>query len=163
MILSLIVAAGKNNEIGKDNQLLWHLPADLKHFKQLTLHHPVVMGRNTFESLPNGALPNRTNVVLTGDKEWKRDNCLVFNSIDAALLKLINEEEVFIIGGGQIYKQTLPIADKLYLTRVHADFPDANTFFPKINMHEWKETGRETIPGDEKNKYSFTFYEYERR
>jgi len=163
MILSLIVAAGKNNEIGKDNQLLWHLPADLKHFKQLTLHHPVVMGRNTFESLPNGALPNRTNVVLTGDKEWKRDNCLVFNSIDAALLKLINEEEVFIIGGGQIYKQTLPIADKLYLTRVHADFPDANTFFPQINMHEWKETGRETIPGDEKNKYSFTFYEYERR
>ena len=162
MILSVIVAAGKNNEIGQKNGMLWHLPAELKRFRELTTGHPVVMGRRTFESLPKGPLPNRTNVILTRNKELLYENCLVFSSLDAALVKLRDEEEIFIIGGGTIYEQAFPLADKLYLTRVHAEFPAADTFFPEVNRKEWKEVSRETHPADEKNAYSFTFYEFER-
>ena len=130
MILSIIAAVGENNEIGCRNQLLWRLPADLRRFKELTTGHPVVMGRNTFESLPNGPLPDRTNVVLSRNPNFSPNNCLFFSSFDEALIKLSGKDEVYIIGGSQLYEQALHRADKLYLTRVHANFPEADTFFP---------------------------------
>jgi len=162
MTISIIVAIAKNNEIGRENDLLWRLPADLKRFKELTTGHTIIMGRKTFESLPKGALPNRRNIILSRNTNVSYENGEIYSSLDAALIKTINEEEVFIIGGGEIYNQALPLADKLYLTKVHADFPDADTFFPAINWSEWQETSRETYPADEKNPHSFTFYEFER-
>lgn len=162
MIISIIVAIGQNNEIGKDNDLLWHLPAELKHFKEITTGHTIIMGRKTFESLPKGALPNRRNMVVSRNPDLKIEGAEVYSSIDHALLKTIDEREVFIIGGAQLYRQTFPEADKLYITKVHASFPDATVFFPTINYNEWNEIGREFHPADEKNPYSFTFLELER-
>ena len=162
MTISIIVIIGRNNEIGKGNQLLCHLPADLKHFKEITSGHTIVMGRKTFESLPKGALPNRKNIVISRNPELKIEGATVYSSLDYALLKLIDDEEVFIIGGAQIYEQTLPVADKLYLTKIHAAFPEADTFFPPIDIKEWREVSRETHPADEKNPYSFTFVDCER-
>ncbi|GHV26649.1 dihydrofolate reductase [Bacteroidia bacterium] len=162
MKISIIVAVGKNNEIGQGNDLLCHLPADLNHFKEITSGHTIIMGRKTFESLPKGALPNRKNIVISRNKDLKIEGATVYDSLDYALLKLIDEEEVFIIGGAQIYRQMLPDADKLYLTKIHADFPEADVFFPEIKYNEWKEISRETFPADEKNRYSFTFVELER-
>ncbi len=162
MTISIIVAIAKNNEIGRGNDLLWRLPAELKRFKELTTGHTIIMGRKTFESLPKGALPNRRNIVLSKNSNISYEKGEVYPSLDAALIKTINEDEVFIIGGAQVYNQALPFADKLYLTRVHAEFPDADTFFPAIIWSEWQETSRETYPADEKNPYSFTFYEFER-
>jgi dihydrofolate reductase len=162
MKISIIVAIGKNNEIGKGNELLCHLPADLKHFKEITSGHTIIMGRKTFESLPKGALPNRKNVVISRNKALKLEGATVYDSLDYALLKGMTDEEVFVIGGAQIYQQILPTADKLYLTKIHADFPEADVFFPKINYREWKEISRETFPADEKNLYSFSFVELER-
>jgi dihydrofolate reductase len=163
MILSIIVAVGENNETGYRNGLLWHLPADLKRFKELTAGHAVVMGRKTFESLPNGPLPNRTNVVISRNPSFTHPNCLVCSSLDKALIKLSDEKEVYIIGGSQIYCLALPCASKLYLTRVHANFPEADTFFPEIDATKWIKRSEETHPADEKNGYSFTFYEYEQK
>jgi dihydrofolate reductase len=160
MIISVIVVSGKNNEIGKGNQLLCHLPADMKHFKEITSGHTVIMGRKTFESLPKGALPNRRNIVISRQKEWKREGTEVYPSLDSAFIKLIDESEVFVIGGAQIYEQVLPVADRIYFTKIHADFPDADAFFPAINFREWKELSRETFPADEKNPYPFSFIEY---
>ena len=160
MFLSIIVAVGENNETGYRNGLLWHLPADLKRFKELTTGHAVVMGRKTFESLPNGALPNRTNVVISKNPDFMPPNCLVFSSLDEALLKLSGEKEVYIIGGSQIYYLALPYASKLYLTQVHARFPEADTFFPEIDSTKWIKKCEEMHPADGKNKFSFTFYEY---
>jgi len=162
MKLSLIAALGKNNEIGKNNQLLCRLPADMKRFKAVTTGHTVIMGRKTFESLPNGALPDRRNIVISRNPQLQVEGAEVCSSLDHAILKCINESEVFITGGAQIYEQALPVADKLYITRIHAAFPEADAFFPKIDRSIWKETGRETFPVDEKNPYPFTFTEYER-
>jgi dihydrofolate reductase len=162
MIISLIAVLGKNNEIGKNNELLCRLPADLKRFKAITSGHTVVMGRKTFESLPKGALPNRRNLVVSRNKQLTIEGAEVCPSLDQALLKCINETEVFVIGGAQIYAQALSIADKLYITRIHAGFPEADAFFPAVQWNGWKEIGRESFPADEKNPYSFTFFEYER-
>jgi dihydrofolate reductase len=162
MKISIIVAVGKNNEIGKGNELLCRLPADLKHFKEITSGHPVVMGRKTFDSLPKGPLPNRRNIVVSRNPDLKIEGAEVCPSLDHALVKLRDEEEIFIIGGAQIYKQALPVADTLYLTKIHAGFPEADVFFPTINFREWRETNRGSFPVDEKNPYSFTFLEYER-
>lgn len=163
MIISIIVAIGKNNEIGRDNDLLWRLPDDLKSFKRITLGHTIIMGRNTFESLPKGALPNRRNIVISRNSELKIEGAEVYSSLDHAFLKTMNEEEVFIIGGGQIYKQILPDADKIYLTKVQAEFPDATVFFPEINYNEWGEISREFHPADEKHPFAYIFVEMERR
>jgi len=160
MLLSIIVAVGENNEIGYRNSLLWHLPADLRRFKELTTGHTVVMGRKTFESLPNGPLPNRTNVVISRNPNYSPPNCLVFSSLAEALVKLSGEMEVYVIGGSQIYCKAMPYASKLYLTRVNASFPEADTFFSEIDLTKWIKKSEETHPADEKNKYSFTFYEY---
>jgi len=161
MIISLIAVLGKNNEIGKGNELLCHLPADLKRFKAITSGHTIIMGRKTFESLPNGPLPNRRNIVVSRNKQLLIEGAEVYPSLDYALLKTIDETEVFITGGAQIYTQALPIADKLYITRIHTAFPEADAFFPAVDWNKWKEVGRETFPADEKNPYAFTFFEYE--
>ncbi|MDR2087325.1 MAG: dihydrofolate reductase [Dysgonamonadaceae bacterium] len=161
MLISIIAALGRNSEIGKGNNLLCHLPADLKHFKEITSGHTVIMGRKTFESLPNGALPNRRNIVLSRDKNRKFEGAEVHASL-FAMLQLIDEEEVFVIGGARIYEQVLPVAGKLYLTKIDADFPGADVFFPPVNFREWKETRKEAFPSDEKNPYPVTFLEYER-
>ena len=162
MIISLIAVLGKNNEIGKDNRLLCRLPADLKRFKAITSGHTVVMGRKTFESLPSGSLPDRRNIVISRNTRLKVENAEVYSSLEHALLKCIDELEIFIIGGAQIYEQALPVADKLYITRIHAPFPEADAFFPSIDRNIWKETSREICPADEKNPYPFSFLEYER-
>ena len=159
MIISIIAALGKNNEIGQGNRLLCRLPDDLKRFKEITSGRAVIMGRKTFESLPQGALPNRKNIVVSRNKDLKIEGATVYSSLDYALIKLMDEQEVFIIGGGQIYQQALAIADRLYLTKIHAGFPDADVFFPEINYREWREVSRETHPADEKHPYSFAFVE----
>jgi dihydrofolate reductase len=163
MKISIIVVIGKNNEIGKGHDLLCHLPADLKHFKEITSGHTVVMGRKTFDSLPKGPLPNRRNIVISRNKDLKIEGAEVYSSLDYALIKLIDEDEIFIMGGAQIYGQALPVADKLYLTKIMSDFPEADVFFPKINYKEWRETNRETFPPDEKNPYSYSFLEMDRK
>ena len=162
MIISVIVAIGKNNEIGRNNQLLTHLPADLKHFKEITSGHTIVMGRKTFDSLPKGPLPNRKNIIISRNKELKIEGATVYPSLDYALIKLMDEDEIFIIGGAEIYKQIFPDADKLYLTKIHAEFHDADTFFPEINYKEWRIVNQETFFADEKNPYNYTFLELER-
>lgn len=162
MILSIIVAIGKNNEIGGGNDLLWHLPADLKHFKEITTGHSIIMGRKTFESLPKGPLPNRRNIVISRNPDLKIEGAEVYSSLDHALLKVMDEEEVFIIGGAQIYRHAFPDADKLYLTEVYAEFPQADVFFPTIDYSQWQEISRDTFPVDEKNTYAYSFIELAR-
>lgn len=161
--ISIIVAMDENSAIGKDNQLLCHLPNDLKYFKSSTQGHTVIMGRKTFESLPNGALPNRRNIVLTHNKNIHFDKAEVFHSLDTAIQSIESDNEIFIIGGASIYKIVLPIANKLYITYIKHKFEGADTFFPKINEKEWKETSRIENQADEKNKYAHTFVTYIRK
>ena len=160
-MISLIVAMGKNREIGKENQLLWHLPKDLKHFKDLTSGHPIIMGRKTYESIGK-PLPNRTNIVISRRNDWFEEGILIVGSIKEAVkfAKKI-DEEVFIIGGGNIYEQTIDLADKLEVTLVDAVL-DADTFFPKINEKIWQKTNEERHQKDEKNEFDFCFQTYER-
>lgn len=158
---TIIVAMGKNNEIGKDNELLWHLPKDLKHFKNLTSGHPIVMGRKTYESIGK-PLPNRTNIVISRRKDWFQEGILIVGSIKEALkfAKKI-DPDFYIIGGGTIYEQTMEKAEKLEITHVDATL-DADAFFPKINPKIWKKTNEECHKKDEKNNYDFCFSTYER-
>lgn len=156
MILSIIVAQASNRAIGKDNDLLWHLPSDLKRFKALTTGHTILMGRKTFESLPKGALPNRRNVVISRSVT-RIDGAEVYPSLEQALSALSAQEEVFVIGGGEIYAQTLPLAQRLYLTEVHASYPEAHTFFPAIALEEWQEQERIEQEQDEKHAHSYTY------
>lgn len=162
-MLTIIVAVAENNAIGKDNDLIWYLSDDLKRFKRLTTGHTVLMGRKTFDSLPNGALPNRTNVVITRDTSFNPDNCIMLHSVKEAIEKYQSkDEEVFILGGGSIYEKMLPYAQKLYLTRVHESF-DADVFFPEINMDNWEIVAEEHHSKDEKNEYDFSFVDLVRR
>lgn len=144
-ILSVIVAIADNNAIGKDNKLLWHLPEDLKRFKRLTTGHRLIMGRNTFLSLPNGPLPNRINTVITNIPDENFEGCEMARSVEEALGLCKEGEESFVIGGGMIYRQFLPVAHRLYLTRVHKSY-EADTFFPEIDFSNWVEVYREEIP-----------------
>ncbi|MCL1937634.1 MAG: dihydrofolate reductase [Candidatus Azobacteroides sp.] len=162
MVVSIIAAIGENNEIGRDNRLLCHLPSDLKHFKEITEGHAVVMGRKTFDSLPKGALPRRRNVVISRDSRLLIKDAEVYASLDEAWEHLAGEKEVFVIGGAQLYAQTLACAGKLYLTQIHTDFPEATVFFPPLHAQDWKEIKREMHPADDKHPYSFSFVEYER-
>ena len=158
MDISIIVAIGEHNEIGRNNGLLCHLPADLRRFKELTVGHTIVMGRKTFESLPKGALPNRRNVVLTRrSKDFSFNNCIVYSSLSEVIDNENNSNEIFIIGGAEVFRQALPLANKLYLTKIHAEFNDADTFFPEINYSEWKEVSREEHKADDKHLYDYTF------
>ena len=161
MTITLIAAVAENNALGKDNQMIWHLPDDFKRFKQLTTGHHIIMGRKTFESLP-GMLPNRTHVIITRQKDYKHEGCIVVNSLDAALEACPQDEEVFIIGGGEIYKQAIDIADKIELTQVYGTSPDADAFFPEIDKAKWKLVEEVYHPVDEKHKYEFSFQTFER-
>lgn len=161
-IISIIVAVDENNAIGKDNKLLCHLPNDLKYFKSVTQGHTVIMGRKTFESLPNGALPNRRNLVISRNKSLHYDRAEIFPSLEDALNTCKNEEEVFVIGGATIYREAMPLADKLYITVIHHEFEGADTFFPVIDNTEWKEISVQKQSVDEKNKYNHSFIIYTR-
>lgn len=160
-MLSIIVAVGENNVIGKDNQLIWHLPRDMKHFKETTTGHYIIMGRKTYES--NGRpLPNRTNVILTRDKGYNAEGCIVVHSLEEAINLAKNDPEPFIIGGGVIYEIAMPLVDRIYLTQIHHKF-NGDTFFPEINMGEWIEVEKRVFKPDEKNKYPFTIFTLDRK
>lgn len=162
-MLHIIVAIGKNGAIGHENDLPWHLPADLQHFKKLTMGHPLIMGRRTFESLP-GMLPGRPHIVLTRDPQFQKQHpeIKVYHGIDELLANLSRRHDYFVIGGGQIYRQLLPYADILHITEVDCA-PEADTFFPAISPLIWKCTA--DIPGvvDAKNEYPHRFKTYQKR
>jgi len=166
MKVSLIVAVANNGVIGKDNDLIWHLPNDMKFFKQTTTAHHVIMGRKNFESIPERfrPLPNRTNVIITRNSDYKAEGCVVVNSVKQALevAKENRDTQPFIIGGGQIYKLALEanLVDKIYLTKVHHTF-DGDTFFPELN-NEWKEANKTVNKADEKHAYDYDFITLER-
>lgn len=160
---AIIVAMGLNHEIGAGNQLIWHLKDDLKMFKELTQEHPVVMGRKTFEAIKK-PLPGRTNIVISRSKE-PMEGVLMANSLNEAL-ELASDapgsELCCIIGGGQIYAAALSMADTLYITKVQAEFPEADTFFPDVNFDQWNETLLSSYPANERNEYAFEVYKYTR-
>lgn len=161
--LTLIVAAGEDNAIGKDNDLIWHLSDDLKRFKALTSGHCIIMGRKTFESFPK-PLPNRTHIVITRQPKYKvPQGVIVVNSLEDAMDAAKQDKQPFVIGGGEIYKLALPYAQKIELTRVHANFPGADTFFPELNLNTWKEIANEYREQDEKHAYAFSFITYLRQ
>ena len=160
MIISAVVAIAENHAIGKNNQLLWYLPNDLKHFKQITSGHTVIMGRKTYESVGK-PLPNRRNIVITR-QNLEIPGCEVVNTVEAALELCAGEQEVFIIGGAEIYKLALPLTNRIYLTIVHRSF-EADAFFPPISLSEWQETAREDFEADEKNNIPYSFITLNRR
>ena len=159
--ISIIVAIAENHAIGKDNKLLWHISEDLKRFKKLTTGHTLIMGRNTFLSLPNGALPNRRHIVITDVVEEHFDGCEMARSLEEAVDMAGDSDECFVIGGGMVYAQFLPVAGKLYLTRVHQAF-EADTFFPDIDYSHWKAGTSEEVDAGGKNQYAHTYTEYSR-
>ncbi|MQY78404.1 MAG: dihydrofolate reductase [Bacteroidetes bacterium] len=160
--ISIIVAIAENNAIGKDNKLLWHISNDLKRFKRLTTGHPVIMGKNTYESLPVRPLPNRTNIVLSDVEGEKIEGCVMAYSIEEAIAKCPDNEECFVIGGGMIYRQFFKIADRLYITKVHKSF-EADTFFPYINYDDWELVEKEDHGPEGNNNFSFSYTVYKRK
>lgn len=161
-MITIIAAASENNALGKDNDLVWHLPDDFKRFKTLTTGHYIIMGRKTFESFPK-PLPNRTHIIITRQKNYVvPENCKVVSSLKKALSICPVNDENFIIGGGEIYKQSIEIADKLELTRVHTII-DADTFFPEFDTNEWNLIKEQYHPKDEKHLYDFTYLTYLRK
>lgn len=153
-----IAAIGLNNELGKDNQLIWHLPNDFKRFKTLTTGHYIIMGRKTFESFPK-PLPNRTHVIITRQKNYTAENCIVVDSLEKAIAICPKDVDVYVIGGGEIYKQSIEHIDKLEITRVYHSF-EADTFFPEIDTAIWELVSEEFHPKDEKHAYDFCFQTY---
>ena len=162
MTISLVVAASENNAIGKNGQLLWHLPNDLKFFKNTTWGFPVIMGRKTFESV-NKPLPGRTNIVITSKPDWEAKGVITVRSLEESIQKVgeTNSKQAFIIGGGEIYKQSMDIADKIYITRVHANL-EGDTFFPTIDKSKWQLIEDEIFEIDEKHAYSYSFQIWEK-
>jgi dihydrofolate reductase len=175
MIISLIVAVSENNVIGKDNALPWHLPTDVKYFRDVTMGHCVIMGRKNYDSIPLKYRPldGRTNIVVTRQKDFKAQGCIVVNSMEEALKEAKKVEiqqlplgrgttEVFIIGGADIYRQTIDVADKIHYTKIHHEF-DGDAFFPVVDLNKWKLTSRKEVAADEKNKFPFSFCVYEKK
>lgn len=162
--ISIIAAVADNFAIGRNNKLIWHLPTDLKHFKNITSGHAVVMGRRTFESLPNGPLPNRKNIVLTSAPQGNFDKYYEAVSLQDAIALCENEDEVFIIGGSSVFKQALkhPDVETMHITWVHEEFP-ADVFFPKFSEEDWELVSSERHEADKKNPYAYTFCEYKRK
>ncbi|NJN50135.1 MAG: dihydrofolate reductase [Polaribacter sp.] len=158
----MIAAIAKNNALGKDNDLLWHLPADLKRFKNTTSGYPIIMGRKTYESIGK-PLPNRTNIIITRNTDYFVDGCLIARNLQDALQLVKDVEHVFIIGGAQIYKQALEqeLADFLDITLVHQNF-EADVFFPKIDSKKWKLISQEDFKKDEKNPLNYSFLKYKK-
>lgn len=163
MLISLIVAAAQNGVIGRDNQLIWHLPDDLKQFKRLTTGHPIIMGRKTFDSIGK-PLPNRTSIVITRNQDWQFEGVIVVNSVNEAVeaARQTGTDEAFVIGGAEVYKMTLPVADKIYLTEVKAEF-EGDAYFTIPNKEEWQEVSRVSHATDEKHAIAFDFVELERQ
>ena len=161
MIVTIVVAIGENNAIGKNNELLWYLPKDLRHFKTITKGHTVIMGRKTFESVGK-PLPNRRNIIITRNTDLAIEGTEVVHTLEEALELCKQAEEVFIIGGAEIYKIAMPHTDKIYLTVVHENF-EADAFFPEIDRNLWLETASEKHLPDDKNNLNFTFSTLERK
>ena len=159
--LIAIAAAGLQNELGKDNELVWHLPLDFKRFKSLTSHHYIIMGRKTFESFPR-PLPNRTHVIITKQEEYSPQDCIVVSSIQAAIDQVKDQDKAYVIGGGEIYMQFMPYIDEVELTRVYGNF-NADTFFPKLDLEEWDLVGKEFHEKDENHNFDFAFETYIRK
>lgn len=162
-MITVIAAIAENNALGKNNDLIWHLPADLKRFKKITTGHHLIMGRKTFESIGK-ALPNRTTIIITRNKDYFKEGCLIANSLEEAIEILKNEQHICIVGGEQIYRLALEkkLVDTLDITRVHHVF-EADAFFPEIDKSIWIETDRADFKADEKNKYDYSFITYKKR
>lgn len=162
--ISAIAACAENNVIGKNNELPWRLPADFKYFKQTTMGHPVIMGRKTFESLGNKALPGRKNIIISRRNDFKINGASVTNSIGEALemAKTENDNEIFILGGAEIYRQAMPLLDKIYLTRIYEKF-DGDAFFPEIDPEIWQLVKEDLHEPDEQNRYKYAFQLWERK
>ena len=160
MTTTIIAAIGNNNELGKNNDLIWHLSADLKRFKKVTTGHHIIMGRNTYESIGK-PLPNRTTIIITRNQNYKAEGCIVVDSIEAALKAVKNDDTPFIIGGAQIYNEAIKFVDQLDICEVHESF-EADVFFPEISSETWKETKREKHLKDDKNPYDYSFVSYTR-
>lgn len=158
--VTLIAAAGENNELGKDSDLVWHLPDDFKRFKRLTTGHAIIMGRKTFETFPD-LLPNRRHIVITRKEDYHPEGATVVHSLEEALEAAKDDEQPFVIGGGEIYKLSMEKADSIELTRVHGTF-DADTYFPEVDEEKWKLVFSEEHPADERHRYAFTYLTYER-
>lgn len=161
--LSMIVAMAKDHAIGNKGDLLCYLSADLKHFKEITMGHAIIMGRKTFESLPKGALPGRLNVVISRNPDFEAPGATVVNSIEDALKVTGNQEKRFIIGGAHIYDSTISLVDKIYLTLIDHEFPDADTRLAKLNLDDWNIITEEKHSPDEKNAFPFSFMELVRK
>ena len=161
--ISIIVAVTKNMAIGRGGDLLFHISEDLRRFKALTMGHPIIMGRKTFESFPNGALPGRRNMVITRQADYVANGAETVGSLQQAIDAVEQCDEAFVIGGGEIYTQALPHASKLYLTIIDADVADADTFFPEYDQQDWEEVSREDHDADERNPYPYSFIELRRK
>lgn len=160
-MLTIIAAAAENNALGKDNDLVWHLPDDFKRFKRLTSGHYIIMGRKTFETFPK-ALPDRTHVVITRKESYESKSAIIVHNLEEAVKVSKLDEQPFIIGGGEIYKMGMEYADKIELTRVHGEF-EADTFFPEIDLSKWKLIKEQFHEKDEKHNYAFTYLTYVRK
>lgn len=162
MIKSIIVAVAENNIIGRDNDLVWRLPDDMKYFRRMTSGHCVIMGRKTFESFGK-PLPNRTHIIITRNDDYQYEGCHIVNTLEDAFAKAkeLGETEAFILGGGEIYRQSIVMSDKLYITEVHESF-DGDTSFPEIDKSNWKEISRDDRDKDEQHAHDFSFVVYER-
>tara|TARA_B100000767_G_scaffold273149_1_gene302507 strand:- start:4567 stop:5058 length:492 start_codon:yes stop_codon:yes gene_type:complete len=161
-MITIIAAIGANKELGKDNDLIWHLPADLKRFKKVTTGHAIIMGRNTFESIGK-PLPNRRSIIITRNPSYKKEGCEVVHSLEDAIELIHDQDDAFIIGGAQIYNEAMEknLVDQLDITEVHQNF-DADVFFPLIDSAIWKEVAREQFFSDGKNAYNYSFLSYQR-
>lgn len=155
MIVALVVAMGSNRVIGRDNTLPWHMPADLRHFRAVTLGKPVVMGRKTHESIGR-PLPDRTNIVISRRAGYEAPGCIVLSSLEAAFERCRNSSEVMVIGGASVYRHAMPHAQRIYLTQIHQDF-EGDSFFPEFEGSAWSETERSDHPADAKNPYPYSF------
>jgi dihydrofolate reductase len=160
MKISIIAAVAENNEIGLKNKLIWHLPADLQFFKKTTLNSTIIMGRKTFDSIGK-ALPKRKNIVISNNSAFHAPGCTVVDNFKEAI-RQADSEEIFVVGGANIYEQSISFADQLYITRVHHSF-EADTFFPEIDFNQWEEISREDHVKDEKHAYDFSIITYQRR
>jgi len=160
-MITMIAAAAENNALGKDQDLVWHLPDDFKRFKKLTTGHHIIMGRKTFETFPK-PLPNRTHIIITRKDNYLKKDAIITSSLEKALEFAKNDEQPFIIGGGEIYELGMDVADKIELTRVHGTF-EADTFFPEIDEDKWELVAEDFHPKDEKHDYAFTYLTYVRK
>ncbi|WP_158841077.1 dihydrofolate reductase [Polaribacter sp. L3A8] len=162
-MITIIAAIAKDNALGKDNDLIWHLPADLKRFKKVTSGHHILMGRNTFESIGK-PLPNRTTIIITRNKNYFKEGCLIAHSLEEAIALVENDDAIYIIGGAQIYKEAIKkdLVDQLDITKVHHHF-EADVFFPEIDVNIWQETNREDFKADEKNKFDYSFLSFQKK